>query len=370
MFIKRIANIAFKELVQLTRAWMLVLVIIGPTLELVLLAEAVSKGISHLPVAIVDQDHSQTSREIVAALENHEDLEVATFLDAPDQINALLESGQAALAVILPAGLEGDLMAGRASPQVQLIADGSNNMTSGTALGAAAESINDWFDRRTEASAVPLPAIDLQPRARYNPTLGPRLFTLTAQLGFMVYQVALIFAALGLTRERELGTLEQLLVTPLRRLELIAGKAIPAVMIATVDFILMYAVIQFGFDVPMRGSFILLFALSLLFIAAQVGWGLIVSALSKNQQQAVLMVFVLALIDVSFSGYVMPVDHLPAMLRIVSQLFPLQHYLIVVRSVMLKGADLAAVWPEALALATLSVGSLAVAVISLRSRME
>jgi ABC-2 type transport system permease protein len=186
----------------------------------------------------------------------------------------------------------------------------------------------------------------------------------------MVYQVALIVAALGLTRERELGTLEQLLVTPLRRLELIAGKAIPAVLIATVDFLLMYAVIKFGFDVPMRGSFVVLFGLSMLFIAAQVGWGLIVSSLSKNQQQAVLMVFVLALVDVSFSGYVMPVDHLPAMLRIVSQLFPLQHYLIVIRSVMLKGAGLAAVWQEALALAALSAGSISVAVISLRSRME
>ena len=370
MFVKRIANIAFKELVQLTRAWMLVLVIIGPTLELALLAQAVGKGISHLPVAIVDQDRSQTSREMIAVLENHADLEVTAFLDSPERIHASLESGQATLAVIIPAGLEADWMEGRSSPQVQLIADGSNNMTSGTALGAATESLDDWLARRLAASGASARAIDLQPQARYNPMLGPRLFTLTAQLGFMVYQVALIVAALGLTRERELGTWEQLLVTPLRRLELIAGKAIPAVLIATVDFLLMCAVIRLGFDVPMRGSFVLLFGLSLLFIAAQVGWGLIVSALSRNQQQAVLMVFVLALIDVSFSGYVMPVDHLPAMLRIVSQLFPLQHYLIVIRSVMLKGADLAAVWQEAMALAALSVGSLAVAVISLRSRME
>jgi ABC-2 type transport system permease protein len=370
MFIKRIVNISVKEIVQLARAWMLVLVIIGPTLELVLLAQAVAKGISHLPVAVVDQDHSQTSRDIIAALGNHEDLVVTTFLDSPDQIDGSLESGQATLVVIIPAGLESDWMAGRSLPQVQLIADGSNNMTSGKALGVASEAIDDWFARRVEASVMPLPTIDVQTQVHYNPTLGPRLFTLTAQLGFMVYQVALIVAALGLTRERELGTLEQLLVTPLRRLELIAGKAIPAVLIATVDFLLMYAVIKFGFDVPMRGSFVVLFGLSMLFIAAQVGWGLIVSSLSKNQQQAVLMVFVLALVDVSFSGYVMPVDHLPAMLRIVSQLFPLQHYLIVIRSVMLKGAGLAAVWQEALALAALSAGSISVAVISLRSRME
>lgn len=367
---KRIANIAYKEIVQLARAWVLILVIIGPTLELALLAQAVSKGISNLSVAVVDQDRTQASREIAAALDTDKDLNVIAFLDSPAQMDHWLESSQAALIVILPAGLEADLTSGRASPQVQLIADGSNNMISGKALGAASEAINRWYAGRPAANAVPLPGIDVQPRANYNPTLGPAYFTLTAQLGFMVYQVALIVAALGLTRERELGTLEQLLVTPLRRLELIAGKAIPAVMIATVDFFLMWLLIVWAFGLPMHGSFLLLLALSLLFIVAQVGWGLIVSALSKNQQQAVLMVFVLALIDVSFSGYVMPVDHLPPVLRIISQLFPLQHYLTIIRSIVLKGANLAMIWQEALALLALSVGSLGVAVISLRSTLE
>jgi ABC-2 type transport system permease protein len=367
MFIKRILNITYKELVQLTRAWMLVFVILGPTLELVLIAQAVAKGISNLPVAIVDQDHSQTSRELARAIDNNQDLIVVTYPDSPDQIDGWLERGDATLAVVIPPGLEADLAAQR-SPQVQLIVDGSNNMTSGKALGAASATLNDWFAR--QAGPLPLPGIDLETLVRYNPTLGPRLFTMTAQLGFMVYQVALIVAALGLTRERELGTLEQLLVTPLRRLELIAGKAIPAVLLSAVDFLLMWTIMVWGFQVPMRGSFLLLFALSLMFIAAQVGWGLIVSAFSKNQQQAVLMVFVLALIDVSFSGYVMPVDNLPILLRIVSQLFPLQHYLVVIRSVMLKAGDLTTLWQEALALAALAVGSISVAVISLRSRME
>jgi ABC-2 type transport system permease protein len=371
MFIKRIVNITYKELIQLTRAWMLVLVIIGPTLELALLVRTVSHGISHLPVAIVDQDHSQTSRELIAAVSNHKDLDVTLFLDSPDQISSRFESGQAILAVVIPMGLESDLNSGRASPQVQLIADGSNSMTSSAALSAAAEAINDWLARRADtASRGSWPTVDLQTLVHYNPTLSGRPFTLSAQLGFMVYQVALIVAALGLTRERELGTLEQLLVTPLRRLELIAGKAIPAILIGMVDFFLMWAVITWGFGLPTRGSFLLLTGLSLLFVIAQVGWGLIVSALSGTQQQAVLMVFVLALIDVSFSGYVQPVDHLPAALRIVSQLFPLQHYLIIIRAVMLKGAGLADVWQAALALVALSVGSLAVAVVSLRSQME
>ncbi len=367
---KRIINIAWKEIVQLARAWVLVFVIVGPTLELALIAQTVSTGISHLPVAIVDQDRTPASRALIAALDNHPDLDVKEYLSSPDAIAARLESNDIILAVIIPAGLEDDVAGGRVSPQVQLIADGSNNMTSSAALGAATETLNAWSARQSEAGGQPWPGIDVQMRAFYNPTLGESYFTLTAQLGFMVYQVALIVAALGLTRERELGTLEQLLVTPLRRLELIAGKALPAVLIAAVDFLLMWLLITGVFKLPMRGSFGLLAALSMLFIVAQVGWGLIVSALSRNQQQAVLTVFVLALIDVSFSGYVMPVDYLPPFLRIISQLFPLQHYLVIIRGIVLKGADLAVLWQEALALAALSVGSLGVAVISLRSTME
>jgi len=214
------------------------------------------------------------------------------------------------------------------------------------------------------------PAIDLRTQVLYNPALDANYFTITAQLGFVIYQVVLVVAAVGLTRERELGTLEQLLVTPLRRLELIIGKAIPALLVGCVDFALMWAIAVWGFAVPMHGSFLLLLGLSLLFIAAEIGWGLTISGLAQNQQQAGLIIFVLALIDVSFSGYVMPVEHMPAMLQIVSKIFPLQHYLEVIRGIMLKGATLQNLGAQALALTALSVGSLAVAVISLRSRME
>jgi ABC-2 type transport system permease protein len=366
---KRIGNLASKELVQLTRDWlMLTLIIVGPTLELVLLARAVSHGISHLPAVIVDQDHSEFSRQLVAAIDHTDELDVIAYVGSPDQMNTWLERDQAELAVVIPRDLEADLPNGTA--QVELVADGTNSVAGSTALSAASGAISAFMMRRAAASVPDVPAIELHIQVRYNPTLSVRQFTLTSQLGFIVYQVVLIVAALGLTRERELGTLEQLLVTPLRRFELIVGKAVPALIVASVDFVLMWAIIVWGFGLPMRGSFVLLMGLSLLFVFAEIGWGLTISALSRTQQQAVLTVFVLALVDVSFSGYIVPVERMPAVLRTVARAFPLQHYLILIRDVMLKGADLSAVLNQALALVALGIGSGAVAFFSLRSRLD
>jgi len=364
---KRIGNLAAKEIIQLTRdALMLLLIIVGPTLELVLLAYSTGQGVRRLPMVVVDQDRSRISREIVAAIDNTDELDVVAYLDSPDQIADWLERNQAALAVILPAGLEADL--DTRQPQVQLIADGSNSVIGSNALTAASGAINAFLLRRAEATTGP--TLSLRAQVRYNSALNVRHFAVTAQLGFIVYQVALIVAALGLTRERELGTLEQLLVTPLRRIELITGKAIPALIIAGIDFVIMWAIVVYGVGVPMRGSFPLLLALSLLFIAAEIGWGLTISALSHTQQQAVLMIFVLALVDISFSGYMVPIERMPPALQALAQIFPLQHYLVIIRSVMVKGAGLEAVWVQVAALVALGVGSSAVAMLGLRGRLD
>ncbi len=366
---RRIANLATKEMIQLSRNWMLLIfIILGPTMELVLLARATRQGTTHIPAVVVDQDHSQVSRQIAVAVDNTEELDVVAYLDSQGEADDWLKRGQAVMAVVLPSGLEADL--GKRSPQVQLIVDGTNSTTGATVLNAAVGAINAWMLRGTGTYSQSGPTIDLRTDVRYNPTLDADRFTITAQLGFVIYQVALVVAVAGFTHERELGTLEQLLVTPLQRIELIMGKAIPALIVAAVDFGLMWMIAVWGFKVPMRGSLAMLFGLSLLFIVAEIGWGLTISAKARTLQQAALMIFVLAMLDVSFSGYVMPVSRMPTALQALAQVFPLQHYLVVIRSVMLKGSTLAAVWQQALALAALSVGSLAVAVISLHSQIE
>jgi len=366
----RISNLAVKELIQLMRDWlMLVLIIVGPTSELVLLAHSTGRGITHLPVVVVDQDCSQISRQIITAMDNTDELDVVAYLGSPDQIQAWLERDQAVLAVIIPRGLEAGWVAARLPSVVHLVADGANSTTGATALSAASGAIKAFLARR-EMSAWGGSLLDMHTQIRYNPTLNVRHFAITAQLGFIVYQVVLIIASLGLTRERELGTLEQLLVTPMRKIELIIGKAIPALIIASVDFIIMWAIVVHSFGVPMRGAFMLLLALSFLFIAAEIGWGLTISALSHTQQQAVLMIFVLALVDISFSGYLVPVERMPIAFQALAQIFPLQHYLVIIRTIMLKGAGLSVVLPQVLALVLLGMSSGTVALLSLRGKLD
>jgi ABC-2 type transport system permease protein len=156
----------------------------------------------------------------------------------------------------------------------------------------------------------------------------------------------------------------------LQRIELIIGKAIPAVIVGVVNFFIMAFIVTQGFNLPMRGSFGLLFFLSVLFIIAEVGWGLMISAFSHTQQQAVLFVFVLAMTDMAFSGYTVPVERLPQVMQWLAQLFPFQHYLQILRGVMLRGADLSTLWPQAVALVVLAMMSMGVALFALRRRLD
>jgi len=364
----RIGNLAQKELLQLARDVMiLILVLIGPMLQLVLIARATTQGFHHQPIVVVDQDHSELSRDLITAFNNTEELKVVAYLDSPDQIDAWLDQTRAIMAVTIPAGLEADLA--RGAPQIQLLVDGTKSASASYAIGAATGAISSVAARQQAAGRV-LPTIMVRPQVRFNPTFAFSFFIISAQLGFIIYQVGLIVAALGITRERELGTLEQLLVTPLQRIELIIGKAIPAVIVGVVNFAIMALIVTQGFNLPMRGSFGLLFFLSVLFIIAEVGWGLMISAFSHTQQQAVLFVFVLAMTDMAFSGYTVPVERLPQVMQWLAQLFPFQHYLQILRGVMLRGADLSILWPQAVALVVLAVLSMSVALFALRRRLD
>ena len=369
MMLFRIGNLAQKELLQLTRDVMiLIMILVGPVLQLALIARATTQGFHHQPIVVVDQDRSALSRRIVEAFDSTEELRVVALLDSPNQIDPWLDQTLSIMAVTIPPGLEADLA--RGTPQVQLLVDGTKSAGASYAIAAATGAINSIAASFGQTLAGDLPILKVRTQVRFNPALSVSLFVISAQLGFIIYQVALIVAALGITRERELGTLEQLLVTPMQRVELIIGKAIPAVIVASVNFFIVFLIGHQGFELPMRGSFLLLFGLSVLFIIAEVGWGLMISAFSHTQQQAVLFVFVLAMTDVAFSGYTVPVERLPQVMQWIAQLFPFQHYLQILRGVMLRGADLSTLWPQAVALVILTLGSMSVAMFALRRRLD
>ena len=373
----RIRNLIRKELIQLGRDVMLTVFIVTlPALQLILLARSTTASIVGLDVAVVDRDRTSASRRLLEALGNKEELEIYGLCPTVNEANRLLDRGAAILTVVIPEGFsQAASMPGssRATEPlaVQLIVDGSNDLIADIALGAARQAVTDVVaDAAGGQGSSPASLVDLRTTVRFNPTFDVKLFTVPAQVGFIVYQVTLAVASIGLARERELGTLEQLMVMPLTRLELVIGKALPALIAGMLNFLVMLAVAVWGFGVPVRGSVWLLLGLTLLFVMAEIGFGIVISGLAQTQQQAILFVFALAMLDMAFSGYLVPIKSLPAGLALLAQAAPLNHYLTIMRSVMLRGAGLRAVWPHAAAMAVVGLVVTALAVRNVSRRLD
>jgi len=368
----RLRNLIRKELIQLGRDWVLTAFIITlPVLQLILLARATGSSITDLGVTVVDRDRSAASRRAVEALSNREELNINRTAGSMAEAERVLDAGEALLAVVIPEDFSEALEGGRASPTIQLVADGSNELVADIALRAAQAALAEFVrDATTGTAEGSLTLIDLRTTVRYNPSLDVKLFAVPAQLGFIVYQVTLTVASVGFARERELGTLEQLIVMPLTRLELILGKAAPALLVGLLNFLSMLAVTVWGFGVPMRGSMWLLLGFTFLFVAAEIGYGMSISGIAQTQQQAILLVFVLAMVDMAFSGYLVPVENLPAALQWLAQFVPLRHYLSVIRNVMLRGAGAGVLWQHAAAVVWTGAVLTGVAARNLNRRLD
>jgi ABC-2 type transport system permease protein len=368
----RIWNLVLKELTQLRRDRLLApFIILGPTLELILVAYSTSAGIAHLPTAVIDLDRTQESRRLVTGLRNAGTFELQHYLSSVDALAPLVDQGSVSIGVIIPHGFAADLVdTTSGSPQVQVIVDGSEPAAAQEAIRAA-EGVVATFGQRVSLVPVALSQgtlrpIDARVRVRFNEELKESNYTIPSEAGFMLSAITMMVAALGIARERELGTLEQLRVTPLRPVEMIIGKAAPAIVLSYVVFLLMLAISLFGFGVPMRGSWPLLLSLAAFYLFVELGWGIMASAISASQLQALLLVFVFVMVEVVFSGYAFPVENMPRTLQLVANLFPIKHWLIIFRSILLKGAGPSAFWRELVALALLGTGIMSMTVVLLR----
>jgi ABC-2 type transport system permease protein len=368
----RIGNLIIKELILFGRDRLLTtFILLAPALQLLLLAQSIERGINEQPTVILDLDHSRLSRQLVTRLDNSDQLRVLFHVDDPDELRRLLDEGKARLGVVIPAGFGQELSRADSPQVIQVIADATNMMAASVVLSAASGVVSRFSADLVSSHGIVVPEfIDFRTSIRFNPTMDVRAFSIPAQLGFITYQVTLAVAALGLARERELGTLEQLMVTPLRRFELALGKGIPAFAIGGLNFAVMWVISLTVFQVPMNGSPWLMASLTVLFLSAEVGWGLAISAISRTQQQAILFVFIQAMVDIAFSGFLVPVQNLSPLLQIISRLVPLQHYLAIIRGIMLRGAGLEELWPHALALLVLSLATGLVALRSVARRLE
>ena len=344
----RVGWMVRKELHQVFRdPRMARLVIVAPIVQLLVFGYAVSTDVRHTPTIVLDRDQSRESRDLVVALTAGGYFDIVATAQRDGDLADALEHGRAALALAIPPGYSRDLAAGRAT--VQLLFDGTNSNQATIAKGNAERIVQTVALARSLAGRAP--PLEVRSRAWYNPDLASRNYNVPAVIGLLLSLVCQLLTALAVVRERELGTLEQLAVSPLRPIELILGKTIPFALIALVDLVLITGMALLWFRVPLRGSPWLLLAASLLFVACALGNGLLISTISKTQQEAFLSAFLAYMPMVLLSGFMFPVASMPKLFQVLTLANPMRHFLVVVRGIFLKGVGPLDVLPELGALA-------------------
>lgn len=371
---RRLGHLIRKELLELRRDPRLFgIVIVAPVLQLTLLGYAATTDVRDVPVLVLDADRSAASRELIARFDASTNFSVVGLVSRPTEIDRWLESGRAWMAVSIPAGYGRSLAAGE-SAAVQVIADGTDSNSTNVAMGYTrlllARHAEELMGERL-GGRVPPPLVTASVRVWFNPHLESRDFMIPGIVALLLLVITTNLSAMAVVREKEIGTLEQLNVTPLARWELIAGKLLPYALVGLVDVALVLVVAVAWFEVPMRGSLALLAAMSLIYLLSTLGLGLFISTISATQQQAMMTTTFFFLTPMIYlSGFIFPIENMPAWIQPVTYLIPLRYFLVILRDIFLKGVGLETFWPEALALLVWGLGVLALAIVRSSKRLS
>ena len=359
MNLSRLRSMIRKEFVQMRRdPATLRLVLVVPIIQLLTFGYAIRTDVRNLPTTVFDQSRTQESRAFVQRLTATGNFvqrgEVSSYAEALRQI----DEGHVRSAVVIPSDYAQSLKRGRTAP-VQVLVDASDPSASQSAIGAAqlvGQRINlEIVQSRVGAAATIGQAVDVRVRPLYNPALKSSVFVVPGIIGMILSNILIIITALTVVRERETGTLEQLIVTPLAKWEIMVGKIAPYVLVGYVQMTTVLLAGYLVFHVPIRGPLPALYAATFLFIVANLGLGLFISTLGRNQAQVTQTALLFMLPNVLLSGFMFPREAMPAAARFVGDLLPLTYYLQLIRGIVLKGNGLTQLWPQALALAGFAV---------------
>ena len=377
MNLTRLSALMRKEMLQIVRdPRTLALVFIMPILQLVLLGYAATSDVRNIPLVVLDQDKSPASRTLLESFRAADYFRQAFDVNSESELRSLIDAGSARAGIIIPPDYSSRLAAGRPA-QVAFIIDGSDPAIAGTTLAAAtligqaratALSVERLAARGLAVAAAP--AIGVRTRVWSNPDLIAAYYMIPAVVGLILQFLTVILTATAIVRERERGTIEQLIVTPLRASELIVGKLAPYVLIAFIDTIEILAGGVLLFGVPINGSLPLLLVLSGLFLISNLGVGLLISTITSTQQEAIIVAIFYNLPSIFLSGFIYPVAAMPRVLQFVSHAIPLRYYLIVVRGIVLKGVGMPALWPEVIALSIFAAVVITSAATRFKKRLD
>jgi len=372
----RLIAIIRKEFIQLIRdKRLLALILILPLVELFLLGYAATNEVRDIPVAVFDQSHSAEGRALLDAYRASDYFMLAYSVNSDAELRQLIENGQAGVGLTIPPDYATRLQEGQA--QVAFILDGSDPTMATTALSAAQliaqNHATQLLAEKLMGSGVNLKLqlpVDVRTTVWYNPDMISSYFMIPGVIGMILFAITAILTATSVVRERERGTIEQLIVTPIRSWELMVGKILPYVILSLFDTFTVIAVGHFWFGVPVRGSLLLIALLSALFLLSGLGIGLFASTIANTQQEAMLTVFMTLLPAIFLSGFFFPLRNMPMILQWISYFIPLRYFLKIIRVLMLKGVGIESIRIDVIALAVFGVMIMGAAARRFRKRLD
>jgi len=341
--------------------------------QLFLLGYAATTDIEHLLTAVVDADRTSESRELVEAYKASNYFDIVSYVDGEEDLARMVDRGTIQAGLIIPAGYGADVVAGETG-SVAFVVDGSDPTIANTVLSSA-QSVGQAqstriIEKRLGVSAEDMMAVEVRSRVWYNPEMKSANFMIPGLMGMLLYFFTALFTSMSIVREREQGTIEQLIVTPIKPLELIIGKIAPYVFVAFFDVLEVLAIGVFWFGVPIRGSLGLLLGLSALFLLTSLGIGIFISSVANTQQEAMLLAFLTMFPSIFLGGFFFPIEAMPSWLQAVTYVIPLRYMLVVIRGIILKGVGLQILRQEVVALTIFGVAIMLLAATRFRKRLE
>jgi ABC-2 type transport system permease protein len=376
MFDQPLFHMVRKEFRQISRdPRVLRIAIMMPVIQLLIFGYIASTDIRNVRTALIDRDMTQASREYVRVLENTGKFVIKDQIQDEEQMTVLMDSRQVSLGLQIPKGFEKDIDSGRQA-QVQAVIDGSNSANATIILGYLGQANQDSSNKITLARLAKIgihngiTLFDVQTRVWYNPDLKSMNFMVPAIFSQLLLMISMTLTAFSVVKEKEKGTMEQLIVTPLKPFEMIIGKVIPPILIALMDILVVYLVAVFWFRVPMRGSLLDLFSLGTIFMMTGLGLGILISTVSKNQRQSIMTTNLIMSPMFILSGFVFPIASMPVIIQWTTYLIPLRYFLVIVRGIFLKGNGIVYLWPEVWPLMIIGVSLLSISILRFKKKIE
>jgi ABC-2 type transport system permease protein len=363
--LQRIKQMLIKEFIQVLRdPRMKGVIFVAPVIQLLVFGYAVTTDVRNITTAVLDRDHSVLSRELTERFVRSGYFEILAYVDGEDQAKELIDRGEAQAVLVMNRGFEEHLRAGHPAP-VQLIVDGSDSNTAGIILQYSARVAEAFSNRilleqwsRSKGSTRLPGQVAMETRAWFNENLESRQFYVPGVIATIVTLVTLMLTSMAIVREKEMGTMEQIIVTPITPAEFILGKTIPFALIGFADVVLVTVVGVFWFAVPVRGSLLLLFFGTALYLMTMLAIGLLISTISRTQQQAMMTTFFFFMPAILLSGLMFPIANMPEVVQWLTYLNPMRYFLVVIRGIFLKGVGVRILWPQMMSLAAMGLFTL------------